>query len=215
MGGEEVTENVQRSKLSALKVAKQRKMNLMNTPTDEVVARRRLAQLKSRITTAAGAIGAAFEAQAGGDEAPGSGTRKMQLQVARKKAARITRWSTVSCKAVSGVRRCLRRRQNKSRTAALRRRRMAASSSTSEWRRNAPGQRQAGNRCGRRRQRTRTRSCQSGFAESGRDSPFEVNGDRNETERERGTKCFFSIIFTGLCVHSLTRSASNTKSIKK
>ncbi|KEG08098.1 Pescadillo [Trypanosoma grayi] len=86
---EEVTENVQRSKLSALKVMKQRKMNLMNAPTDEVVARRRLAQQKSRDA----------RRQQESDEhrlkrkmteakRQETATRKMQLQVARKKAAR-------------------------------------------------------------------------------------------------------------------------------
>nr|CCC92890.1 unnamed protein product [Trypanosoma congolense IL3000] len=39
---EKVTESVERSKLSALKVKRQRELNLMNAPTNEVVARKRL-----------------------------------------------------------------------------------------------------------------------------------------------------------------------------
>ncbi|KAF8289351.1 putative Pescadillo N-terminus/BRCA1 C Terminus (BRCT) domain containing protein [Trypanosoma cruzi] len=86
---EEVTENVQRSKLSALKVAKQRKMNLMNTPTDEVVARRRLAQLKSRESRQQQEpSGQRLKRKLAEMKRQEAATRKMQLQVARKKAAR-------------------------------------------------------------------------------------------------------------------------------
>lgn len=86
---EEVTEDVQRSKLSALKVAKQRRMNLMNAPTDEVVARRRLAQLKSRETRRQQESKEQRLKRKLAEVSRQEGAkRKMQLQVARKKAAR-------------------------------------------------------------------------------------------------------------------------------
>ncbi|EPY37271.1 pescadillo [Strigomonas culicis] len=94
---EKVREQVQRSALSAFKVKKQRELNLMNAPTDEVVARRRQAQLKKR-EKAAKEEGRDVRlqrkvAQMKKEEAA---TRKMQLQVARKKSARYY-------KMVSGV----------------------------------------------------------------------------------------------------------------
>ncbi|CCW64825.1 unnamed protein product [Phytomonas sp. EM1] len=86
---EGVTENVERSKLSALKVKKQRERNTMNAPTDEVVARRRQAILRAR---------EAKRQEETNDQRvrrklreakrQEAATRKMQLQVARKKAAR-------------------------------------------------------------------------------------------------------------------------------
>ncbi|RNF20739.1 pescadillo [Trypanosoma conorhini] len=86
---EEVTENVQRSKLSALKVAKQRSMNLMNAPTDEVVARRRLAQLKLRESRQQQESSETrLKRKLAEVKRQEAATRKMQLQVARKKAAR-------------------------------------------------------------------------------------------------------------------------------
>lgn len=86
---EEVTENVQRSQLSALKVAKQREMNLMNAPTDEVVARRRLAQLKLREQRRQqGSDDERLKRKLADMRRQEKATRKMQLQVARKKAAR-------------------------------------------------------------------------------------------------------------------------------
>ncbi|RNF01964.1 pescadillo [Trypanosoma rangeli] len=86
---EEVTENVQRSKVSALKVAKQRSMNLMNTPTDEVVARRRLAQLKLRESRQQQESSEKrLKRKLAEVKRQEVATRKMQLQVARKKAAR-------------------------------------------------------------------------------------------------------------------------------
>ncbi|AYU75861.1 Pescadillo N-terminus/BRCA1 C Terminus (BRCT) domain containing protein, putative [Leishmania donovani] len=87
---EEVTEEVQRPKLSAFKVKKQREMNLMNAPTNEVVARRRQAlrkaQEKSRQTETSEARLQRKMSEVKRQEAA---TRKMQLQVARKKAARF------------------------------------------------------------------------------------------------------------------------------
>ncbi|KAG8343464.1 hypothetical protein TRVL_05708 [Trypanosoma vivax] len=86
---EEVTENVERSKLSALKVKRQRELNLMNAPTDEAVARRRLAMQKMRE--------ARRNRESDEDrlrrklaevKRQEMANRKMQLQVARKKAAR-------------------------------------------------------------------------------------------------------------------------------
>ncbi|ESL06257.1 hypothetical protein TRSC58_06071 [Trypanosoma rangeli SC58] len=86
---EEVTENVLRSKVSALKVAKQRSMNLMNAPTDEVVARRRLAQLKLRESRQQQESSEKrLKRKLAEAKRQEAATRKMQLQVARKKAAR-------------------------------------------------------------------------------------------------------------------------------
>lgn len=86
---EEVTENVARSSLSALKVKKQRELNLMNSPTDEVVARRRQATLrrleKQRQTENPESRLKRKLSEVKKQEAA---TKKMQLQVARKKAAR-------------------------------------------------------------------------------------------------------------------------------
>ncbi|CCW67545.1 unnamed protein product [Phytomonas sp. Hart1] len=88
-GDEAVTENVERSKLSALKVRKQREQNTMNAPTDEVVARRRRAILRAKEQRQSGETTAA-RARRKQREAKTQDriTRKMQLQVARKKAAR-------------------------------------------------------------------------------------------------------------------------------
>lgn len=86
---EEVTENISRSSLSALKVKKQRELNLMNAPTDEVVAHRRQAlrrhQEKRRETEDPQSRLKRKMAEVRKQEAA---TKKMQLQVARKKAAR-------------------------------------------------------------------------------------------------------------------------------
>lgn len=86
---EEVTENVQRSKLSAFKVKKQREVNLMNAPTDEVVARRRQAQYKARENKHKSETrDARVQRKLAEVKKQEAATRKMQLQVARKKAAR-------------------------------------------------------------------------------------------------------------------------------
>lgn len=86
---EEVSENVSRSTLSALKVKKQRELNLMNAPTDEVVARRRQALLRrqerQRQTENQESRLKRKLSEVRKQEAA---TKKMQLQVARKKAAR-------------------------------------------------------------------------------------------------------------------------------
>lgn len=94
---EEVTEEVLRPKLSALKVKKQRELNLMNAPTNEVVARRRQALRKSQ-ETARQSESADVRLRRKMSEVKKQevATRKMQLQVARKKAARFY-------KMVSGV----------------------------------------------------------------------------------------------------------------
>lgn len=87
---EEVAEEVQRSRLSAYKVKKQREMNLMNAPTDEVVARRRQALLKVRETARkTETADARLRRKMQEVHKQESATRKMQLQVARKKAARF------------------------------------------------------------------------------------------------------------------------------
>lgn len=94
---EEVTEEVQRSTLSALKVKKQREMNLMNAPTNEVVARRRQALRKSQEQARQNETSEArLRRKMGEMKKQEQATRKMQLQVARKKAARFY-------KMVSGV----------------------------------------------------------------------------------------------------------------
>ncbi|KAH9601394.1 Pescadillo [Trypanosoma melophagium] len=86
---EEVTESVRRSKLSALKVKKQREMNTMNAPTDEAVARRRQAQLKAReARRQAQPEEQRLKRKLREVRRQEAATRKMQLQVARKKAAR-------------------------------------------------------------------------------------------------------------------------------
>lgn len=86
---EEVSENVKRSTLSALKVKKQREMNLMNAPTDEATARRRQAlrrkEEKKRQTESQDKRIKRKLMEVKKQEAV---TKKMQLQVARKKAAR-------------------------------------------------------------------------------------------------------------------------------
>ncbi|KPA75570.1 hypothetical protein ABB37_08452 [Leptomonas pyrrhocoris] len=94
---EEVTEEVQRPKLSALKVKKQREMNLMNAPTNEVVARRRQALRKSHESARQNETAEVrLRRKMGEVKKQEAATRKMQLQVARKKAARFY-------KMVSGV----------------------------------------------------------------------------------------------------------------
>ena len=87
---EEVTEEVQRSTLSALKVKNQREMNLMNAPTNEVVARRRQALRKSQEQARQNETSEArLRRKMGEMKKQEQATRKMQLQVARKKAARF------------------------------------------------------------------------------------------------------------------------------
>ncbi|KAG5511676.1 hypothetical protein JKF63_07273 [Porcisia hertigi] len=94
---EEVAEEVQRSKLSALKVKKQREMNLMNAPTNEVVARRRQALRKAQERLRQSETSEArLHRKMSEVKRQEAVTRKMQLQVARKKAARFY-------KMVSGV----------------------------------------------------------------------------------------------------------------
>ncbi|KPI83246.1 hypothetical protein ABL78_7725 [Leptomonas seymouri] len=94
---EEVAEEVQRPKLSALKVKKQREMNLMNAPTNEVVARRRQALRKSQEQARQNETSEArLRRKMSEVKKQEEATRKMQLQVARKKAARFY-------KMVSGV----------------------------------------------------------------------------------------------------------------
>lgn len=86
---EEVTENVERTKLSAFKVKKQRELNQMNAPTDEVVARRRQAALKAKEASRKGeSTDARVRRKLTEAKKQEAATRKMQLQVARKKAAR-------------------------------------------------------------------------------------------------------------------------------
>ncbi|EPY43887.1 pescadillo [Angomonas deanei] len=86
---EQVKENVERSKLSAFKVRKQRELNTMNAPTDEVTARRRQALLRKREEHLKGEGREARIARKLKEaKKQESATRKMQLQVARKKAAR-------------------------------------------------------------------------------------------------------------------------------
>lgn len=86
---EEVSEHVTRSTLSALKVRKQREMNLANAPTSEVVARRRLAMQKARAAEREGeSREARVQRRLTEMSRQEAATRKMQLQVARKKAAR-------------------------------------------------------------------------------------------------------------------------------
>nr|CCM36039.1 hypothetical protein, conserved [Leishmania guyanensis] len=94
---EEVTEEVQRPKLSAFKVKKQREMNLMNAPTNEVVARRRQALRKAQEKLRQSETPEArLQRKMSDVKRQEAVTRKMQLQVARKKAARFY-------KMVSGV----------------------------------------------------------------------------------------------------------------
>ncbi|CAJ1013625.1 Pescadillo N-terminus/BRCA1 C Terminus (BRCT) domain [Leishmania utingensis] len=94
---EEVTEEVQRPKLSAFKVKKQREMNLMNAPTNEVVARRRQALRKAQENLRQSETPEArLQRKMSEVKRQEAVTRKMQLQVARKKAARFY-------KMVSGV----------------------------------------------------------------------------------------------------------------
>lgn len=94
---EEVAEEVLRPKLSALKVKKQREMNLMNAPTNEVVARRRQALRKSKEQSRQNEpADVRLRRKMGEVKKQEEATRKMQLQVARKKAARFY-------KMVSGV----------------------------------------------------------------------------------------------------------------
>ncbi|CUG91715.1 Hypothetical protein, putative [Bodo saltans] len=86
---ETVTENVERSKLSAYKVKKQRELNLMNAPTSENVAMRRQAsakdkEAKKKSETREQRVTRKLAQSEKQDRA----TKKMQLQVARKKAAR-------------------------------------------------------------------------------------------------------------------------------
>lgn len=86
---EHVMENVERTKLSAYQVKKQRELNLMNAPTREDIALRR--QQKAKATEDAKKTETREQrikrklAQKNKDEAA---TKKMQLQVARKKAAK-------------------------------------------------------------------------------------------------------------------------------
>jgi pescadillo protein len=89
---EEVTETVKRSKLSAYKVAKQRELNVMNKPTPEVVASRRKENLKQmekkrKEETEEQRLKRKLVEAAKQERI----TKKMQLQVARKKAARYYR----------------------------------------------------------------------------------------------------------------------------
>ncbi|KAK7198509.1 Pescadillo N-terminus/BRCA1 C Terminus (BRCT) domain containing protein [Novymonas esmeraldas] len=94
---EEVAEDVVRSKLSALKVKKQREMNLMNAPTNEVVARRRQALRRAQEQAhQTETTDARLRRKMGEVKRQEAATRSMQLQVARKKAARFY-------KMVSGV----------------------------------------------------------------------------------------------------------------
>ncbi|CBH14371.1 hypothetical protein, conserved [Trypanosoma brucei gambiense DAL972] len=86
---EQVTESVERSKLSALKVRQQRELNLMNAPTNEAVARRRLAQQKAKEARKQQETDEhRLRRKLADVKRQEVATRKMQLQVARKKAAR-------------------------------------------------------------------------------------------------------------------------------
>eukprot|EP00796_Vickermania_ingenoplastis_P009111 gene9111-6402_t len=86
---EEVTENVKRSALSALKVRKQREMQLMNAPTDEVVARRRQALLRRKEKDLQSeSRDVRIKRKLAEVKRQEAAAKKMQLQVARKKAAR-------------------------------------------------------------------------------------------------------------------------------
>ncbi|RHW70130.1 Pescadillo N-terminus/BRCA1 C Terminus (BRCT) domain containing protein [Trypanosoma brucei equiperdum] len=86
---EQVTESVERTKLSALKVRQQRELNLMNAPTNEAVARRRLAQQKAKEARKQQETDEhRLRRKLADVKRQEVATRKMQLQVARKKAAR-------------------------------------------------------------------------------------------------------------------------------
>jgi len=86
---EEVTENVKRSKLSAFQVKKQREMNLMNKPTREDVAARRQERAKAIGEKKANeTVDQRIKRKLAQKERDDKATRKMQLQVARKKQAK-------------------------------------------------------------------------------------------------------------------------------
>lgn len=94
---ETVTEHPERSKLSAFKVKKQRELNLMNQPTRDNVAMRRQELAKSKeAKKKAETRDERIKRKLAESEKQERATKKMQLQVARKKAARYY-------KMVSGV----------------------------------------------------------------------------------------------------------------
>ncbi len=86
---EHVTEKAERSKMSAFKVKKQRELNLMNAPSSETVALRRQAKAKSvEDAKKAETRDVRLKRKIAEKDKQERATRKMQLQVARKKAAR-------------------------------------------------------------------------------------------------------------------------------
>lgn len=86
---EEVTESVARPALSAFKVKKQRELNLLNKPTSEEAAARRQEIAKAKLAKRqAETREQRIKRKLAEVESNDRATRKMQLQVARKKAAR-------------------------------------------------------------------------------------------------------------------------------
>ena len=86
---EKVTENAERSKLSAFKVKKQRELNLMNAPSSETAAMRRQAKVAAKdAIRKTETRDQRIKRKLAEKEKQERTTRKMQLQVARKKAAR-------------------------------------------------------------------------------------------------------------------------------
>jgi pescadillo protein len=86
---EKVTEKAERSKLSAFKVKKQRELNLMNAPSSEMAAMRRQAKVQqTEAHRKSETRDARIKRKLAEKEKQERATRKMQLQVARKKAAR-------------------------------------------------------------------------------------------------------------------------------
>lgn len=86
---EKVTEKAERSKLSAFKVKKQRDLNLMNAPSSETAALRRQAKAQSvEDAKKSETRDSRIKRKLAEKDKQEHATRKMQLQVARKKAAR-------------------------------------------------------------------------------------------------------------------------------
>jgi pescadillo protein len=87
---ETVTENVERTKLSALKVRKQREMNLANQPTRENVALHRQERAKGKEQARREETrDSRLKRKVTQTEKQERATQKMRLQVARKKAAKF------------------------------------------------------------------------------------------------------------------------------
>eukprot|EP00758_Cryptobia_borreli_P004577 Tbor_TRINITY_DN4466_c0_g2::TRINITY_DN4466_c0_g2_i1::g.7987::m.7987/K14843/PES1, NOP7; pescadillo len=89
---EHVTENVERSKLSAYQVKKQRELNLMNQPTKDSVALRRQQKAKSiEAKKKSETRDQRIKRKLADKEKNDAATKRMQLQVARKKSAKYYR----------------------------------------------------------------------------------------------------------------------------